>query len=96
MLLAQQYHGHYAITHLEWNQRGNYLATIDETGKLAIWEQTVSFEDIFTNYVGSWSLNYYSLVNSLMDARILPPLTATSCGISMAEQRKIGKGKRAM
>ncbi|KAH8555199.1 hypothetical protein BGW37DRAFT_476167 [Umbelopsis sp. PMI_123] len=40
MLLAQQYHGHYAITHLEWNQRGNYLATIDETGKLAIWEQT--------------------------------------------------------
>ncbi|KAI9285823.1 hypothetical protein BC943DRAFT_323143 [Umbelopsis sp. AD052] len=40
LLLAQQYHGHYAITHLEWNQRGNYLATIDETGRLAIWEQS--------------------------------------------------------
>jgi hypothetical protein len=42
LLLAQQYHGHYAITHMEWNQRGNYLATIDETGRLAIWEQSVS------------------------------------------------------
>jgi hypothetical protein len=42
ILLAQRYHGQYAITHLEWNQRGNYLASIDETGRLAVWEHTVS------------------------------------------------------
>lgn len=36
--LAEQYHGQNTITHLEWNQRGTTLATIDETGKIGLWE----------------------------------------------------------
>ncbi|KAM3581365.1 hypothetical protein VKS41_006191 [Umbelopsis sp. WA50703] len=42
IILAQQYHGQYAITHLEWHQRGKHLASIDEAGKLAIWEKGTS------------------------------------------------------
>lgn len=35
--LVEDYHGHNVITHLEWNQKGNTLASVDETGKLALW-----------------------------------------------------------
>lgn len=66
ILLAQQYHGQYAITHLEWNQRGNYLTSIDETGRLAVWEQTVR---ISRNTVPKHLLvSFNSNANSLFDA----------------------------
>lgn len=40
--LAQELHARRTITHLEWNQRGTALATVDETGRIGIWELGVS------------------------------------------------------
>jgi WD40 repeat protein len=37
----ENYHKQHTITHLEWNQKGNTLASIDETGKLALWSVQV-------------------------------------------------------
>ncbi|RCH89292.1 hypothetical protein CU098_007860 [Rhizopus stolonifer] len=35
---VEQYHKQHTITHLKWNQKGNTLASIDETGHLALWQ----------------------------------------------------------
>lgn len=35
--LVEDHHKHYTITHLKWNQKGDTIASIDETGYLALW-----------------------------------------------------------
>ncbi|RUP51429.1 hypothetical protein BC936DRAFT_148148 [Jimgerdemannia flammicorona] len=42
---AQQCHKHHTITHLSWNQRGTCLASVDETGKIALWEMKQAVDD---------------------------------------------------
>lgn len=47
---VEEYHKHHTITHLKWNQKGNTIASIDETGKLALWQtkvRTTSFASFF-------------------------------------------------
>ena len=39
--LIQKQHKQHAISHLEWNQKGNTLASVDETGHLALWSARV-------------------------------------------------------
>ncbi|CEG70969.1 hypothetical protein RMATCC62417_06775 [Rhizopus microsporus] len=36
--LIENFHKQYAITHLQWNKKGNTFASIDETGQLALWQ----------------------------------------------------------
>ncbi|KAI8096863.1 uncharacterized protein BX664DRAFT_275230 [Halteromyces radiatus] len=48
--MAENYHKEHTITHLNWNQKGTTLASVDETGKLALWN--------IENSVDSWSLTY--------------------------------------
>jgi hypothetical protein len=35
--LVENYHKQHTITHLQWNQNGNAVASVDETGHLAVW-----------------------------------------------------------
>jgi hypothetical protein len=35
--MVELHHKHYTITHMEWNQKGNTIASVDETGQLALW-----------------------------------------------------------
>ncbi|OZJ06357.1 hypothetical protein BZG36_00695 [Bifiguratus adelaidae] len=34
----KELHGHHDIVHVQWSQQGNFLATVDEVGRLGIWE----------------------------------------------------------
>lgn len=36
--LIENFHKQCAITHLQWNKKGNTFASIDETGQLALWQ----------------------------------------------------------
>lgn len=40
--LVEKYHNQHTITHLVWNQKGNAIASVDETGQLAVWQIKVS------------------------------------------------------
>lgn len=40
---VESYHKQYTITHLEWNQKGNTIASVDETGQLALWSIKVQY-----------------------------------------------------
>lgn len=48
--LVEDYHAHNIITHSEWHPKGNALASVDETGKLALWN--------IKNPVSEWSCVY--------------------------------------
>ncbi|GAA5796194.1 hypothetical protein HPULCUR_001563 [Helicostylum pulchrum] len=48
--LVEEHHKHYTITHLEWNKKGDTIASIDETGHLALWHIKSSVND--------WQLTY--------------------------------------
>ncbi|KAG2222177.1 hypothetical protein INT45_007194 [Circinella minor] len=50
--LAEKYHDQHTITHLVWNQKGTTLASVDETGKLALWN--------LGNSSDNWSMAYSS------------------------------------
>lgn len=41
--IIQNYHKQHTLTHIEWNQKGNAFASIDETGQLALWQLEVNF-----------------------------------------------------
>lgn len=40
--LMEQYHKQHTITHMQWAQKGNTVASVDETGLLALWHIEVS------------------------------------------------------
>ncbi|KAI8985468.1 hypothetical protein BDB01DRAFT_788373 [Pilobolus umbonatus] len=48
--IIEEYHSPYSIHHLQWNQKGNTIASIDEKGQLALWHIKSSLHD--------WSLLY--------------------------------------
>ncbi|KAG1149468.1 hypothetical protein G6F37_010009 [Rhizopus arrhizus] len=48
--IIQNYHKQYTLTHIEWNQKGNAFASIDETGQLALWQLESPIEN--------WKLKY--------------------------------------
>ncbi|KAI8641915.1 hypothetical protein BD408DRAFT_417331 [Parasitella parasitica] len=48
--LMENYHKQHTITHLQWNQKGNSVASVDETGLLALWH--------IENSVHEWELIY--------------------------------------
>jgi WD40 repeat protein len=41
----ENHHKQHSITHLQWNQKGTTLASVDETGKIALWNLEVSVID---------------------------------------------------
>ncbi|KAI7900634.1 uncharacterized protein BX663DRAFT_458336 [Cokeromyces recurvatus] len=43
--LLEDYHKQHTITHLKWNQKGNVLASADESGHLALWQIKSSIHD---------------------------------------------------
>lgn len=42
--VVEDYHNQHTITHLQWNQKGNAIASADETGQLAIWQIKVTLD----------------------------------------------------
>ncbi|SAM09381.1 hypothetical protein [Absidia glauca] len=48
--VIENYHKQHSITLLQWNQKGTTLASVDETGKIALWN--------LENSVENWSLTY--------------------------------------
>ncbi|CEP13902.1 hypothetical protein [Parasitella parasitica] len=48
--LMEHYHKQHTITHMQWNQKGNTVASVDETGQLALWS--------IENSVHEWELIY--------------------------------------
>ncbi|RCI04160.1 hypothetical protein CU098_012062, partial [Rhizopus stolonifer] len=48
--IIQKHHKQRALTHMEWNQKGNAFASIDETGQLALWKLEGPIEN--------WKLEY--------------------------------------
>lgn len=47
----ENYHKQHSITHLQWNQKGTTLASVDETGKIALWNLEVSVFDSTIRYL---------------------------------------------
>ncbi|KAI7871231.1 hypothetical protein BDF14DRAFT_1764598 [Spinellus fusiger] len=50
MRLIERFHQHHTITHLKWHQHGTFLASADDTGRVALWDLKSS--------VDHWSLTY--------------------------------------
>lgn len=95
IILAQQYHGQYAITHLEWHQRGKYMASIDEAGKLAIWEKGVSILHCSIQRAMDFSLTVISVLYLYSNLLVFGPTSTAltygsrlqpSCGSTASDR----------